>query len=337
MAVCSWLWVTIFLGVVLCLSTAVSTFPTVVPGVRNCSLPYLEACKENFDENRSPLCSEVLDLWSCLVGVRGCRKSHRWVLRLTYKTLLKKVRSYPTCLKHSLEEFQMCNETLARLCYKQFNKEANPLCPEVKRLQKCIGRLRDCHIMKHPSYVLSQGILSENRKCFFVNYSRILQVLKAKEAASTELHTVSPEIINTTQIAAVATGNTDSGHHFLPYTFVIVATVFTCLFLIVLVVFSVMRHTTLARRQQRQSQIERTPTRIRVRSRHRLRRLHRNRHRQRHMYVITGPRQTVTGFFEGNVAPPPYSAVLDDSESLRAGDRPPPYHSQSLVAIGVIV
>ena len=26
-------------------------------------------------------------------------------------------------------------------------------------------------------------------------------------------------------------------------------------------------------------------------------------------------RQTVSGFFEGNVAPPPYSAVLDDTES----------------------
>lgn len=152
------------------------------------------------------------------------------------------------------------------------------------------------------------------------------------------LSTVSPDVINTTQIAAVATANTDSNNHFLPYTFVIVATVFTCLFLIVLVVFSVMRHTTLARRQQRQSQVERTPTRIRIRSRNRPRRLHRNRHiRQRHMYVITGPRQTVTGFFEGNVAPPPYSAVLDDNESLRAGDRPPPYHPSSLVAIGVIV
>lgn len=150
--------------------------------------------------------------------------------------------------------------------------------------------------------------------------------------------TVSPEQINTTDIAVLETESTESGHHFLPYTFVIVATVFTCLFLIVLVVFSVMRHTALSRRQQRQSHVERTPTRIRIRSRHQPRRLHRNRRfRQRHMYVITGTRQTVSGMFEGNVAPPPYSAVLDDSESLRAGDRPPPYDSPSLVAIGVLV
>ena len=137
-------------------------------------------------------------------------------------------------------------------------------------------------------------------------------------------------------ITVIETVDNGSTHNYLPYTFVIAATVCTCLFLIVLVVFSVVRHTSLVRRQ-RQSQFERTPTRIRIRSRHRPRRLQRHRHRQRHMYVITGTRQTVSGFFEGNVPPPPYSAVLDDNESLRAGDRPPPYHPQSLVAIGVIV
>lgn len=55
------------------------------------------------------------------------------------------------------------------------------------------------------------------------------------------------------------------------------------------------------------------------------------------MYVINGARQTVSGFFEGNVAPPPYSAVLDETESLRAGDRPPPYQPPSYISIGVIV
>ena len=77
-------------------------------------------------------------------------------------------------------EFQVCNETLARHCYHQFNKDASPLCPEVKKLQKCVGQLRECHVMNHPSFAQSQRILSENRKCFFVNYSRILQVLKSK-------------------------------------------------------------------------------------------------------------------------------------------------------------
>ena len=46
-------------------------------------------------------------------------------------------------------------------------------------------------------------------------------------------------------------------------------------------------------------------------------------------------RQTVSGFFEGNVAPPPYSAVLDDTESVRAGNPPPLYRPPS--HIGVIV
>ena len=129
---------------------------------------------------------------------------------------------------------------------------------------------------------------------------------------------------------------------YLPYTFVVVATVCTCLFLIVLVIFSIVRHTMLTRRQ-RNSAIERVPTRIRIRSRHssrhRTRPYHHHRHRsqRRHMYVISGARQTVTGFFEGNVPPPPYNSVLDDNESLRASDPPPPYRPPSFVAIGVIV
>lgn len=126
-----------------------------------------------------------------------------------------------------------------------------------------------------------------------------------------------------------------SGH--LPYTFVVVATVCTCMFLVVLVVFSIVRHTTLSKRQ-RNSSIERAPMRIRIRShspRHRTRHHRHHRSSRGHVVMHGAVRQTVSGFFEGNVAPPPYSAVLDDTESVRAGDPPPPYRPPS--HIGVIV
>lgn len=129
-----------------------------------------------------------------------------------------------------------------------------------------------------------------------------------------------------------------TGH--LPYTFVVVATVCTCMFLVALVVFSIVRHTTLSKRQ-RNSSVERAAMRIRIRSRnprHRTRPRHHRHHRNsRGHVVIQGARQTVSGFFEGNVAPPPYSAVLDDNESVRAGDPPPPYRPPSCMALGVIV
>lgn len=124
----------------------------------------------------------------------------------------------------------------------------------------------------------------------------------------------------------------------LPYTFVVVATVCTCMFLVVLVVFSIVRHTTLSKRQ-RNSIVTRAPTRIHIRTqnrRYRTRRHHHHRNHRGHV-VIQGARQTVSGFFEGNVAPPPYSAVLDDNESVRAGDPPPPYRPPSCMALGVIV
>lgn len=127
-----------------------------------------------------------------------------------------------------------------------------------------------------------------------------------------------------------------TGH--LPYTFVVVATVCTCMFLVALVVFSIVRHTTLSKRQ-RNSSVERAAMRIRIRSRnprHRTRH-HRHHRNSRGHVVIQGARQTVSGFFEGNVAPPPYSAVLDDNESVRAGDPPPPYRPPSCMALGVIV
>ena len=139
--------------------------------------------------------------------------------------------------------------------------------------------------------------------------------------------------------AAGDTTNLQDSQSSLPYTFVVVATVFTCLFLMVLVVFSIVRHTTLTKRQ-RNSAVERAPMRIRIHSpnsRQRTRR-HRHRHSNRTGHTaIHGARQTVSGFFEGNVPPPPYSAVLDDTESIRAGDPPPPYQPPSCVTVGVIV
>ena len=143
--------------------------------------------------------------------------------------------------------------------------------------------------------------------------------------------------INTTEKPSESTPEQQTGH--LPYTFVVVATVCTCMFLVVLVVFSIVRHTTLSKRQ-RNSSIERAPMRIRIRSRNPRNRTRHHRHhrsRRNHDVMHGAVRQTVSGFFEGNVAPPPYSAVLDDTESVRAGDAPPPYRPPSCVAIGVIV
>lgn len=144
--------------------------------------------------------------------------------------------------------------------------------------------------------------------------------------------------INVTEKPTESRLELETGH--LPYTFVVVATVCTCMFLVVLVVFSIVRHTTISKRQ-RNSSIERAPMRICIRSRnprHRTRH-HRHHHRRssRGHVAMHGTRQTVSGFFEGNVAPPPYSAVLDDNESVRAGDPPPPYRPPSCMAIGVIV
>ena len=150
------------------------------------------------------------------------------------------------------------------------------------------------------------------------------------------VETSSVTSINTTKKSQESKLEPETGH--LPYTFVVVATVCTCMFLVVLVVFSIVRHTTLSKRQ-RNSSIERAPMRINIRSRsprHRTRH-HRHHRNSRGRVVIHGTRQTVSGFFEGNVAPPPYSAVLDDNESVRAGDPPPPYRPPSCMALGVIV
>ena len=149
--------------------------------------------------------------------------------------------------------------------------------------------------------------------------------------------------VNTAELPSESKLEQQSGQ--LPYTFVVVATVCTCMFLVVLVVFSIVRHTTLSKRQ-RNSSVERASMRIRIRShsprasreRSRPRRHRRHRsHRGRSTVPSGAVRQTVSGFFEGNVAPPPYSAVLNDNESVRAGDAPPPYRPPSVVAIGVIV
>lgn len=73
-----------------------------------------------------------------------------------------------------------CNESLARSCYEQFDGNATQICEEVKKLRLCLEGLQGCHVMKHPSYTLSESILDEHRRCFFVNYSKILEILDKK-------------------------------------------------------------------------------------------------------------------------------------------------------------
>ena len=73
-----------------------------------------------------------------------------------------------------------CNAKHVNNCYQQYNQNATSICPEVKKLRMCISELTGCHAMKHPKFVLSIDILEKHRECFFVNYSRILEVLKKK-------------------------------------------------------------------------------------------------------------------------------------------------------------
>lgn len=73
-----------------------------------------------------------------------------------------------------------CNEELISNCYQQYNRSATPICPEVKKLRICISELVGCHAMKHPKFVLLRDVLEEHKKCFFVNYTRLLEVLRRK-------------------------------------------------------------------------------------------------------------------------------------------------------------
>ena len=73
-----------------------------------------------------------------------------------------------------------CNEELISKCYQQYNGSATPICPEVKKLRICISELVGCHAMKHPKFVHLSDVLEKHRRCFFVNYSRILEVLKTR-------------------------------------------------------------------------------------------------------------------------------------------------------------
>lgn len=314
----------------------------------NCTESWLALCQDQFNENSLQICPEVLELQSCLKAcVNNIWPSYA-AIRLKYESLVDKVNSYPDCLPPSKVHRKECNEELVNNCYQQYNQNSSSICREVKNLRMCISELTGCHVMKHPKFVLSMNILEKNRKCFFVNYSRILEVLKKKD--NTREPDITPQAMKTPKTGApipVATINVtikptasklepQSGH--LPYTFVVVATVCTCMFLVVLVVFSIVRHTTLSKRQ-RNSTVERAPTRIHIRThnhRYRTRRHHHHGNSRGHV-VIQGARQTVSGFFEGNVAPPPYSAVLDDNESVRAGDPPPPYRPPSRMTLGVIV
>lgn len=318
-------------------------------GVKNnCTERRVTLCEDQFNENSLPVCPEVVKLQDCLAT---CVNNKEWpsqVVRHKYEILLKKMNSYPDCIPASKVNKKECNEKHVNNCYQQYNQNATSICPEVKKLRMCISELTGCHAMKHPKFVLSIDILEKHRDCFFVNYSRILEVLKKKDDDKKEVkpsqatkspktgETVSVTIIHTTKKPLETKLEPETGH--LPYTFVVVATVCTCMFLVVLVVFSIVRHTTLSKRQ-RNSSIERAPMRICIRSRnprHRTRH-HRHHRNSRGRVVVHGTRQTVSGFFEGNVAPPPYSAVLDDNESVRAGDPPPPYRPPSCMALGVIV
>lgn len=314
----------------------------------NCTEHWLTVCQDQFNENNLKICQEILELRSCLKACANNIWPSHARIRVQYESLINKVNSFPDCLPPSKVHRKVCSEDLVNRCYQKFNRNSSSICREVKNLRMCISELAGCHVTKHPKFVLSMDILEKHRKCFFVNYSRILEVLKKKDHSQKPVST--PQAVktpktgksvpvvkmNVTMKPSESKSEPRSEH--LPYTFVVVATVCTCMFLVVLVVFSIVRHTTLSKRQ-RNSIVTRAPTRIHIRTqnrRYRTRRHHHHRNHRGHV-VIQGARQTVSGFFEGNVAPPPYSAVLDDNESVRAGDPPPPYRPPSCMALGVIV
>jgi len=74
----------------------------------------------------------------------------------------------------------ICNETLVKLCYDQFDANSTDICKAAQNLKRCVNRLKGCHEMKHPSYTLSLSILHKYGRCFFVNYSKLLEVLEKK-------------------------------------------------------------------------------------------------------------------------------------------------------------
>ncbi|XP_015769632.1 PREDICTED: uncharacterized protein LOC107348139 isoform X1 [Acropora digitifera] len=377
----------------------------------NCTESHLSACQDQFNdhENTLPICPEVLKLRRCLAMCSSLKKWPSLGVKIKYELAVKKLRSYSDCIPNN-KDGKKCNEELISKCYQQYNGTATPICPEVKKLRICISELVGCHAMKHPKFVHLSDVLEKHRRCFFVNYSRILEVLKSKDrrfnrnctesllnncqeqfnkspiqicgksprlraclepcrvvkswpswvarvtyeslvkkiqdcdeervfcGVSSQGASPSSSAVSTKELTSESKLEQNTGS--LPYTFVVVATVCTCLFLVVLVVFSIVRHTTLSKRQ-RHTAIERAPMRIRIRPQTSRDRTRRHRHHRSHRGRSTGQggaaRQTVSGFFEGNVAPPPYSAVLDDNESVRAGDAPPPYRPPSCVGIGVIV
>jgi len=113
-----------------------------------------------------------------LLLVRGCRLIGGRALKqiVTNSALVSDVKISPLSTVHKKE----CNEKHVNNCYQQYNQNATSICPEVKKLRICISELTGCHAMKHPKFVLSIDILEKHRECFFVNYSRILEVLKKK-------------------------------------------------------------------------------------------------------------------------------------------------------------
>ncbi|KAL9955651.1 hypothetical protein ACROYT_G037004 [Oculina patagonica] len=228
-----------FVFVLLIFALVVSSVESTVIS-SNCTESLLTSCEEQFNENTLPVCPEVLELQDCL---SACANTKNKILnrpsqavRLKYESLVNKMNSYPDCISASKVHKKQCSEENVNNCYQQFNQNATSICPEVKKLRMCISELAGCHAMKHPKFVLSIDILEKHRDCFFVNYSRILEVLKKKDDKKTDKppqafktpktgNTISVTSINITEKPPETRLELESGH--LPYTFVVVATVCT--------------------------------------------------------------------------------------------------------------
>lgn len=72
-----------------------------------------------------------------------------------------------------------CNETQARFCYHQFDRNSSHICSEVIRLKLCLKKLSGCHEMRHPSFAGAKKILDDHGGCF-MNYTKILESQKTK-------------------------------------------------------------------------------------------------------------------------------------------------------------
>ncbi|KAK2569025.1 hypothetical protein P5673_005905 [Acropora cervicornis] len=280
---------------------------------KKCNEELISNCYQQYNGTATPICPEVKKLRICISELVGCH-----------------AMKHPKFVHLNRRINRNCTETLLNNCQEQFNKSPIPICCKAPRLRAC---LEPCRVVKSwPSWVARVTYESLVKKIQDCDEERIFCGVSSQGASP------SSSAVSTKELTSESKLEQHTGS--LPYTFVVVATVCTCLFLVVLVVFSIVRHTTLSKRQ-RHTAIERAPMRIRIRAQTSRDRTRRHRHHRSHRGRSAGQggaaRQTVSGFFEGNVAPPPYSAVLDDNESVRAGDAPPPYRPPSCVGIGVIV